>query len=147
MSNEQPRVAMTPALWISFIPALIAITGIVLSGFIVGPTIAVVGFFGLVLVGIFPSLVLIEMAQAELARGTSVGHFRRRWLVIAACFVGSLVGALALGAGLFPTGFVWVALLVVGTIPASVVAAILTVRSQRLRCEPYSGPLFEIKPR
>lgn len=47
-----------------------------------------------------------------------------------------------MAAALVQALLVWIGLLVVGTTPAALTAAILTTRSHALPIEPYSGPLF-----
>lgn len=136
---------MSRALWISFTPVLVAITGFVILDFLVQTSLATLGFLGFLVVGFASLLVLTEMAQGELDRGSSVGHYIPRALVIAITFFGVLVGTSALAIALFSAPFEWILLHVVGTAPAAVVAVILTVHSHRLPIEPYEGPWFEVK--
>jgi len=136
---------MTPALWISFIPALVSITGFAFLGFAMQMSLAALAFLGLLLFGLVPLLALTEMAEAELARGTSVGHYALRTLVIVVTFVVFLSGASVLAVSLLSIPIGWVLLYLVGSMPATLTTVILNFRSHRLPRDPYTGPLIEIK--
>lgn len=146
-SQDPPRKALSPALWISFIPAWVAITVIVIMGLAVHAWLAVLGCLGLLILGLVPLTTLTEMAEVELARGTSAGRFLPRSLILAGTFIGCLLGAIAIAiaGALAPAPFMWILVQVVGIAPAAITATILTVRSHRLPIKPYSGPFIAIK--
>lgn len=147
MTPQPGRRALTPALWISVVPAFVAIFAIVNIGIAFHTSFAVLGWFGLLLLGLIPSITLTEMAEVELTRGTSVGRFFPRSLTLAGTFICSLLGAsvIAFTIASIPTPLIWIILQVVATAPAATIATILMVRSHRLPIEPYTGPLVVFK--
>jgi hypothetical protein len=147
--DPAPRNPVTRAIALSALPAFVALTALVVVSVVFHTGLLALAWLGLLLLGFIPEIALIEMAEAELARGRSAGHFRSRSVVLAASFFVALLAAIALAftAALTPAPAVWVALQVIGTVPATAMAAVFTSRSHRLPTEPYTGPAFTFRRR
>jgi hypothetical protein len=138
VSSVPPPKFLSPATWISILPAFVAITVIVVMGAVTHASIAALGCGLLTIFGLAPMIGLIEAAKAESARGASGSHFIPRLLFLGGTFICCLLGTwvIAFAAGFGPSPLLWILVQTFGIAPATITAAILTGHSHRLPIGP-----------
>lgn len=122
-------------MWISVLPLFAAGAVVAIASVAFHTSFEVVIWGGLLIVGVAPSIALINLAETELARGTSGHRFTFRSLVLACSFIGCILVAVACAFNIGSMPALWILCQMVGTAPAAVVAAILTARAHQLPSE------------